>query len=254
MSILKGAEPFAADGGPIGVLVLHGFTGSPQSMRPWAEYLAEAGLTVRLPLLPGHGRTWQEMNKTSWHDWYGTVRDELAQLRERCSTVFVMGLSMGGALALRLAEEYPDIAGLVLVNPAIISADRRLKLLPVLRRVVSSVRGIGSDIKKDGVQELAYTRVPLQALTSMHRAWPVVLADLERITCPVLVYRSETDHVVEPLSCELLAARIRNRYTEHVLTDSYHVATLDNDAPTIFAGSLEFVRANSRRSAAAQDT
>ena len=95
MPLLPDAEPFYADGGDVGVLVIHGFTGTPKSMKPWAEYLAEAGYTVSLPRLPGHGTSWQEMNKTRWEDWYGEVRRELDDLQKRCGSTFVMGLSMG---------------------------------------------------------------------------------------------------------------------------------------------------------------
>jgi len=104
--VLPGAEPFSADGGEIGVLLCHGFTGCPQSLRPWAEAMAKAGHTVRLPLLPGHGTTWQDMNRTTWRDWYGCVEDAFRELRARCDAVVVGGLSMGGALALRLAEQH----------------------------------------------------------------------------------------------------------------------------------------------------
>ena len=119
MPVLPGAEPFRHEGGEVGVLLCHGFTGSPQSLRPWAEYLAERGLTVSLPLLPGHGTRWEDMRLTGWQDWYAEVDRELRALRERCAQVFVFGLSMGGALALRLAAKHGDaISGLVLVNPA----------------------------------------------------------------------------------------------------------------------------------------
>jgi carboxylesterase len=105
-------------GGRIGVLLCHGFTGSPQSLRPWAEALAERGFSVELPLLPGHGTTWQHMNRTSWPQWYREVERALATLRTRCDVVVAAGLSMGGALALRLAEQHPDqVTALVLVNP-----------------------------------------------------------------------------------------------------------------------------------------
>ena len=73
MAILTGAEPFRHDGSDIGVLLCHGFTGTPQSLRPWGEYLAERGYTVHVPLLPGHGTTWQDMNSTRWQDWYACV-------------------------------------------------------------------------------------------------------------------------------------------------------------------------------------
>ena len=119
MPVLPGAEPYRHEGGEVGVLLCHGFTGSPQSLRPWAEYLAERGLTVSLPLLPGHGTRWQDMQLTGWQDWYAEVDRELRALLERCAQVFVFGLSMGGALALRLAAKHGDaVSGVVVVNPA----------------------------------------------------------------------------------------------------------------------------------------
>jgi carboxylesterase len=243
--VLPGAEPFIHDGsGEIGVLLCHGFTGSPQSLRPWGEHLAAEGLTVRCPRLPGHGTDWREMNRTRWTDWYGRVTDELDELASRCATVVVGGLSMGGALALRLAQQRgPSVAGLVLVNPSVITLRREMALLPVLSRVVASLPPIGNDIAKPGVTELAYDRTPLRAANSLRQLWRVVRGDLFRVTQPVLLYRSAVDHVVETVNSQIVLRSIASTdTTEVVLPDSYHVATLDNDAPTIFAGSAGFAR------------
>ncbi|HUR75987.1 MAG TPA: alpha/beta fold hydrolase [Sporichthya sp.] len=244
MPILPGAEPYHHAGGPVGALMCHGFTGSPQSIRQWAEALAEAGLTIALPRLPGHGTRWQDANMTTWDDWYACIEREFLALRERCEAVFVMGLSMGGTLSLRLAEQHGrDLAGVVVVNPSVIGLDPRLKVLPVLQRVLPSLAGIGSDIKKPGVHELAYPRVPLRALYSLRKAWDVVRADLPKVTQPLLLLRSAEDHVVEPESSRLVLARVSSSdVSEIVLPDSYHVATLDNDADRIVAESLAFVR------------
>lgn len=244
MSVRPGAAPFAADGGPVGALLCHGFTGSPASMRPWAEYLAAAGLTVRVPRLPGHGTTWQEMQLTRWPDWYGTVQRELLDLSARCDTVFVMGLSMGGTLSLRLAEEHGDrICGLVLVNPSVLSKNRLLVLLPVLRHVVPSFPGVSNDIKKPGQDEIAYDRVPLQAVHSLSQLWRVTRGDLHRVTAPLLLIHSAIDHVVEPVNAAVVLDEVGSTdRREVVLADSYHVATLDNDAQQIFDESLDFVR------------
>jgi carboxylesterase len=244
--VLPGAEPVDLPGGPVGVLLSHGFTGTPQSMRPWGEHLAAAGLTVRVPRLPGHGTRWQDMNRTRFSDWYGELERAFDDLRSRCESVFVMGLSMGGTLTLRLAEERAgEVAGIVVVNASLASERKDVKLAPYIAKVLPSMPGIASDIKKPGVVELAYDRVPLRALVSLQQAWPVVCRDLSKITCPVLVYRSRTDHVVEPISgTTLMQGLAGGTVEERVLEDSYHVATLDNDAPTIFEGSLEFVRAH----------
>lgn len=246
MTVLPGAEPVDLPRGPVGVLLSHGFTGTTQSMRPWAEHLAAAGVTVLAPRLPGHGTRWQDLNATGFDDWYAEVERGLAELRGRCSSVFAMGLSMGGTLVLRLAELHPDeVAGLVVVNASLATERKDARLLPLLSRVLASRPGIASDIRRPGVTELAYDRLPLRAAASLRRAWPVVRADLSQITCPVLVYRSAVDHVVEPVSGRVLLRGLAGgTVEERVLPDSYHVATLDNDATTIFDGSLAFVRSH----------
>lgn len=245
---MPGAEPFSSDAGPVGVLVCHGFTGTPQSMRPWAEHLAAAGRTVRLPRLPGHGTTWQELNLTRWQDWYAELDRTLTELHERCADVFVMGLSMGATLALRLAEERgDDVSGLVLVNPSLLTKRPERHVAPVLQYVIKSLPAIASDIKKPDTVEQAYDRVPVKAAYSLSKLWAVTRSDLGKITQPLLVFRSREDHVVEPDSCALLHQKVRSTdLHEVVLEESYHVATLDNDAPMIFDGSLEFVRRQAR--------
>lgn len=244
MGVLPGAEPYAADGGPVGVVISHGFTGTPQSMRPWAEHLAAAGFSVRLPRLPGHGTRWQDLNATRWQDWYGEVERAFDTLRGRCEQVFACGLSVGGALVLRLAEQRAgEVGGLVVVNPMLGTERRDAKLLPLIYRVVPSFPGVASDIHKPGERELAYDRLPLRAAYSLTQLLRLTVADLARVTAPTLLYRSRVDHVVEPLSGRLLCQGASScEVREVILEDSYHVATLDHDAPAIFAGSVEWIR------------
>jgi carboxylesterase len=241
---MPGAEPFRHDGGPVAVVLCHGFTGTPHALRPWAEHLADQGLTVSLPRLPGHGTRWQDCNLTTWQDWYAAIDREFATLRSRCDQVFVMGLSMGGTLALRLAElRGEQVAGLVLVNPSVTSLDPRLRALPVLSRVLGSFPPIANDIKKAGSVELAYDRLPLKALNSLRQAWRTVRSDLPRVAQPLLLFHSREDHVVEPANSRIVLDEVSSTdVREILLDDSYHVATLDNDAERIFSGSLEFVR------------
>ena len=243
MAILPGAEPFSHDGSDVGVLLVHGFTSTPQSLRPWAEHLAEAGYTVRLPRLPGHGTTWQEMNRTEWSDWYATVDATFRELLARCRTVVVGGLSMGGALALQLAQNHgPRVAGLVLVNPAVKFEDPRLVVLPVLKHLVGALPGIANDIKKADATELAYTKTPLKAGHSQVVAWRTIIRDLPEVTQPVLLLHSPQDHVVPASSSALVLSKISSEDVQEILLEnSYHVATLDNDAPLIFAESVKFI-------------
>jgi carboxylesterase len=241
---MPGAEPYRHDGGEIGVLLCHGFTGTPHSLRPWGEHLAARGLTVSVPLLPGHGTRWQDMQRTGWQDWYGTVDRELAELSARCSRVFVGGLSMGGTLALRLAQKHgAAISGLILVNPSVKGDDPQLKVLPVLRHFVPSVAGIASDIALEGVEENGYDRTPLHAVYSLTKFWPMVQAGLPQVTQPLLLIHSRVDHVVHPSNSALILGRVSSTdVTERVLERSYHVATLDHDAERIFTESYEFIQ------------
>jgi carboxylesterase len=244
MPVRPGAEPYRHDGGQVGVLLCHGFTGSPASLRPWAQALADEGYSVDLPLLPGHGTSWQDLDRTSWPDWFAAVERGLLALADRCSTVVVGGLSMGGTLALRLAQQYDAIVkGLVLVNPVVTVDDRRLLALPVLRRVFRSLAGISNDIAKPGQDEVAYDRTPLNALHSQIRLWRLARQDLSLVTQPILLHHSVTDHVIGASSTPLILSGVSSTdVTTNVLERSYHVATLDHDAPEIEKSSVEFIR------------
>ncbi|WP_415950817.1 alpha/beta hydrolase [Streptomyces sp. KLOTTS4A1] len=243
MPVLPGAEPFRHEGDDIGILLCHGFTGSPQSLRPWAEYLAARGHTVSLPLLPGHGTRWQDMQVTGWQDWYAEVDRELRALSERCAKVFVFGLSMGGALTLRLAAKHGDaISGIVVVNPLNKMHDPLAFALPVMRHLVRSTKGIASDIAKEGAEELGYDRVPLHAAHSLRQFTRLVDAELPQVTQPMLLLHSPQDHVVSPADSARILSRVSSTDVEEILLEqSYHVATLDHDADRIFEESHAFV-------------
>lgn len=237
--------PFSHDGSDVGVLVSHGFTGSPQGVRPLAQAFADAGFTVRLPLLPGHGTTWQDLNTVGWRHWYGALERDFAQLHARCRVVVLAGLSMGGALVTRLTQVHPDaVAGLVLINPAFRVDDRRMVALPLISRVLSSLPGIGNDVRRTGGEpEWCYDRVPLRALASQTRLWRCTIADLPRVQAPVLLAHSTTDHVVPATSWQLFRRAVGSTdVTLLELPNSYHVATLDHDADLLASRSVAFVR------------
>lgn len=251
MTVAPNAQPFHSDGVPserdgqrVGVLLSHGFTGSPASMTPWGKHLVAQGFAVAVPRLPGHGTAWRELNKTGWADWYGEIERAFEKLNANCDQVVLGGLSMGGGLVLELAAEHGnDVAGVILVNPAVASNNKQLLAVPVLKRVIASMPGIGNDIKKPGQDEYGYDRIPLKALSSMMAGWKEVRRELPNVTQPILMFRSAEDHVVDPSSAQIIASRVSSlEVTERILENSYHVATLDNDAPAIFEESVEFIR------------
>lgn len=239
-----GAEPIWAAGrpGPLqgaGVLVCHGFSGSPASVRDSAQYLIDQGAAVVCPLLPGHGTTWQQMRLTTHQDWYSVLPPALDWLTERTRVQVVIGLSMGGSLALRIAQ-LEQVAGVALVNPSVGTDSPTYRLVPLLAKVLPTVRGIGSDIKAQGVTEPSYPRAPLAAVASMRELWRLVVENLDSVRVPVLLFTSREDHVVDGYSGRLLRRRLP-QLTDHWLENSYHVATMDNDADFINRTTATFI-------------
>ena len=237
------AAPEKTGGRAIGVLLVHGFTGSPAAMKPWGQSLADQGYAVEVPLLPGHGTRWQDLNAVSWTDWYDEAEAAFERLRESCEAVVVAGLSMGGSVVLRLAEERGDeVAGIVLVNAFVSSTRKELVALPVLKHAVPSLRGVVNDIKRPGQDEHGYQRLPLKGLAAVTEMWKVVVPDLKRVTQPLLYFRSAADHVIDPSSSPTVLRGVASAdVEERILDNSYHVATLDHDAERIFTESAEFV-------------
>jgi carboxylesterase len=237
------ARPEQTGGRAVGVLLVHGFTGSPASMKPWGRHLAEQGYAVEVPVLPGHGTRWQDLNQVAWTDWYAEAEAAFDRLRETCDAVVVGALSMGGSVVLRLAEERGDqVAGIVLVNPFLSTDRKELVALPVLKHLVPGLKGVVNDIKKPGQDEVGYPKLPLKGLAQVLAMWKVVVPDLGRVTQPLLYFRSTVDHVIDPSSSPTVLDHVSSTdVEERMLENSYHVATLDHDAPRIFEESAAFV-------------
>jgi carboxylesterase len=223
--------------------VLHGFTGNPQSMRGLALALADAGLTVELPLLPGHGTAVADMVPTRWEDWSAAAEAAYVALADRCESVAVVGLSMGGTLSLWLGERHPEIAALVLINPLVESpdADTVAFIESIIEGGDEVAPGIGSDIALEGVVESAYPESPLRAALSLFAAAGEVGAHLSSVIAPVLLFSSTQDHVVPPVSGDRLVAEAKGPVERIMLERSFHVATLDYDKDEIEARTVAFV-------------
>lgn len=242
---MPGAEPFGFEGSDseTGVLMIHGFTGTPQGVRSWGEHLAAQGWTVLAPRLPGHGTSSADLAKTTGDDWAGEAEMALVGLQERCSSVFIAALSMGATIALDLASRFPEtVAGVVGVNPSVYSDDPRQRFAPVLGRLPFSVKGIGSDIADPSQHELCYARIPLKAAAELLAYQKRVKERLKDVSAPLLLLTSRQDHVVPPGNTSFVAEHVSSTDVEVVwLERSYHVATLDYDAPVIFDRSVEFI-------------
>jgi carboxylesterase len=244
MPVMPGAEQFSTPGGPHGALVLHGFTGCPQSMRGLADAFGAAGFAVELPLLPGHGTSVDDMVETDWSDWSTAADAAYTELAARCERVVVAGLSMGGTLALWLATRHPEIAGLVLVNPAVGTpgdgAVMRAPLVELLNSGERLMAGLSNDVADPDATELAYDQTPVAGLVSLLDAIEELYPRLSDIACPLLLMVAPEDHVVPPGAREALAATVSGPIEEVTLERSYHVATIDYDRELIEQRAVEF--------------
>jgi carboxylesterase len=245
-SLLPGADPWshhAASPDAAGALVLHGFTGSPVSVRGLALALAAAGFHVEMPRLPGHGTTMDEMLTTAWSDWAGEAEAAYQRLARRSSRVVVAGLSMGGSLTLQVAADHPDVAGLICVNPAtqpqpdaVIAA-----LDAMLADGTTVIPGSGSDIADPEAPASAYSGTPVAPLLSFMNDGLAPLAQhYPTITAPLLLMTSPNDHVVAPAQSDYLAQQYGGPVERVSLDRSFHVATLDYDKDLIVQRSVEF--------------
>jgi carboxylesterase len=227
----------------IGVLLVHGFTGSPASMRPWGEFLHSKGYTVRVPLLPGHGTVPEDLNKVKWQEWPTKVEYELNQLRKSCDVIFLIGLSMGGGTILNVAASYNDsITGLVLVNPMIHLKGVPVELAFFLSRFQKMRSSVGDDIKRPGITEWGYDALPTRGIHQLLKMLRVTRRNLKNVTVPVQLFHSVEDHTLPVTNTEIILSQIgSSNKTRIELVNSYHVATMDYDQELIFQNSLTFI-------------
>jgi carboxylesterase len=243
--VMTGAEPFFFKGGEVGCLVSHGFTGSPQSMRFLGEFLAKEGrLTVAGPRLKGHGTSVEDMAQSSAEEWIRSLESGMQKLRERCSKIFMTGLSMGGTLTLYMAAMYPDvICGAIPINGALFVNNPDLAGLAFMAGAPATVPGVGGDIKKPGVTELAYEDVPVPSIRQIYALMSVTRELLPRVNCPTLVIQSRDDHIVVPDNAPFIIENIGAQDKRLLwLKNSYHVATLDHDKELIARETLKFIQ------------
>jgi carboxylesterase len=225
-----------------GALVLHGLSGSPESVAGLARALEEAGLEVELPLLPGHGASVDDLAASAWDDWADAAEAAFDRLAARCDAVVVVGLSMGGTLAAWLAARRPEVVGLVAVNPYVDPpAESFRELLRGIRDAGHPcLPSIGGDVADPAAWEESCDDLPIDPLLSLCAALDDVVAGLGRVTCPTLLFTSRADHVVPPVSSDVLAAGVSGPVERVWLDRSFHVATVDYDREEIERRTVEF--------------
>ena len=243
MTNIPESESLRLFAGKTGVLMLHGFTGSPASIKPWALALHERGLSISVPRLPGHGTHWSDLNKVSWQDWYETIEKEFLELKKKCDQVFVAGFSVGGALALRLSQiRGSEIAGTILLNASIYDERARFRFVGALSTFLPSIAGGDGDVAKPGNPKHGYDRIPLKGLNQVRKLWEVVERDLYLVDLPLMVAYSLNDHVVHPVCSETI---IDNVYSadirEVVFEKSFHNVALDHDADLLNDETMDFI-------------
>jgi carboxylesterase len=231
----------------VGILLVHGFTGSPASMRPWAEYLNQRGYTVKVPLLPGHGTTPHDLNLVKWQEWPAKVESDLQGLLRTCRKVFICGLSMGGGTTLYIASRYSkDLAGIILVNPMI-----HVKFVPhqlawAISRFQKMRDSVGDDIKRPGITEYGYDALPAVGVYELLKMLHYTRKRLHDVTAPMLLFHSVDDHTLPVTNTEIVMKGVGSRQKQRIeLVNSYHVATLDYDQEVIFENSRLFIESHS---------
>ena len=240
-------SPFLLEGGPVGVLLIHGFTGSPPEMRLVGDYLHERGCTVSGPLLPGHGTTAGDMNRRRWTEWTAHVERALAELQARCEMVFVGGLSMGSVLTLYLAAHHPELPGVVAYSPAVWPADRLIYLTPVLKYAIRERTKSDDSDMADPEADLrlwSYEENPAFAAHELLKLVRRVRRLLPRVTCPVLVIHSTRDTAIHPDSARRTYKRVGATDKELVtLHNSGHCLTVDSEWERVAEKTYAFIQA-----------
>lgn len=243
-AILEGAESFEFGDGPVGALLVHGFTSTPHNMLALGRYLAERGVHVSCPRLPGHGTTWQDLNKAKAEEWVSEVDRAFTALAAASKEVFVVGLSFGGALSIELAARHKGkIKGLVTIAGFVQTRDPRRFAAPLIRILVKALPNIANDIADPDQKEIAYDKLPTGGAYQMLKVLKRAQAALPQINVPILIMHSHNDHTVLPFNAEVIHGTVASEDKELVWMDrSYHVLTMDYDRDEVVERTWAFIR------------
>jgi carboxylesterase len=253
--LMPGAEPYFQSGGKTGCLCLHGFTASPAEVRWFAEHLAQAGHTVYVPRLAGHGTRPQDLARVRWTDWYASALGGYQLLKNQCDQIFVGGLSMGALLALLLSADVSVDGVIAMATPIMtLGGPQRIAFVRLLKFVLrytnqTDTSELPHRIRIEQTQrgEAAIGRVRYDlwstaAYEQFLRLRHTVIQRLPDVTAPLLLIFSENDQTVGLASQEIICQRARSRIIEtRVLKESGHVMTQDTEMQTVFEWSVDFI-------------
>jgi len=238
---------FEADGGRVGALLIHGYTGSVAETRPMGIYLAERGLTVRCPLLPGHGTRPEDLTHISWQEWANAVESALRALQARCDTVFVGGLSLGSLLTLWLGAQHPEIAGLIPMAPAIRVQNRLIPLTLLLRYLIkyNPLGEMEDDLcdPKAAERGWSYDELPLWGASQVYLLQRRVRRALPKIQQSILIFQGRCDVHLHPQAAEELYGAVASSDRTLVwLEQSGHNVLVDGERESVWARSYDWMK------------
>ena len=235
---------FSMAGGPVGCLLVHGFSGAPAEMRPLGSYLQARGLTISAPLLAGHGTNPEDLNRVRWRDWLGSAEQVLRELLATCEQVFIAGLSMGALITIHLAIKYPETAGIALYSPALKAANKLAFLTPLARYVVRQFPKPAPDdlTDPDAADRIwQYPTYPVGGASELGRLQRYVRSELRDVRAPAIVFFSTRDTSIHPTSGKLVFEGLGSQDKELViLHNSGHCMTVDSERESIFARTYGF--------------
>ncbi|WP_243556573.1 alpha/beta hydrolase [Priestia megaterium] len=240
--VIQGAESFYYKGNDIGILVSHGFMGTPQSMEYIGKELAEKGFTVYGLRLTGHGTHYYDIEQTTYEEWKQDFLNGYQRLEQECRHVFILGQSMGGTLTFHTASQGLDLDGVIAINPAMTSIPSMEPYRS--RHTPRYLKEEHPDIKDPNVHEITYDKVPVRSMRELLSLMDETKERLPYVTCPALVLTSTVDNVVPPENSAYILNHIQSaEKRQHMLRNSYHVASMDFDKDTIVAQTAQFVQA-----------